>query len=168
MTMLQWACGSDRLLHVWHVFLVLYSCKCWCPKSWSGGIAEIWRAANETFWRLDSSSETCSVHHLSFATVINESWYTSYREHTSLLLRHTPKCELLVPLTDSRERTLTRHCLRQKFCSHFEANYLSCYCTELDCTASGLFTNIRLTIDLKRFFGAQADRDTNVLTAKAL
>lgn len=170
MTMLQWAWGSDRLLNVWHVFLVLCSCKCWCPKSWSGKIAEIWRAANETFWRPDasSSSETCSVHHLSFARVINESWYTSYREHTPLLLRHTPKCELLVPLMESRELTLTRRCLRQKLCSHVEAEYLSCYCTELDCTVNGLFTNIRLTIDLKRFFVAQVDRDTNVLTAKAL
>lgn len=114
-TMLQWAWGSDRLLHVSHVFLVLCSCKCCCPKSWSGEIAEIWRAANETFWRPDasSSSETCSVHHLSFARVINESWCTSYREHTSLLLRHTPKYELLVPLMDSRELTLTRRCLRQ-------------------------------------------------------
>lgn len=147
----------------------LYS-KCCCPKSWSGEIAEIWRAANETFWRPDasSSSETCSVHHLSFARVINEIWCTSYREHTSLLLRNTPKYELLVPLMDSRELTLTRRCLRQKLCSHVEAEYLSCYCTELDCTANGLFTNIRLTIDLKRFFVAQVDRDTNVLTAKAL
>lgn len=77
-TMLQWAWGSDRLLHVSHVFLVLCSCKCCCPKSWSGEIAEIWRAANETFWRPDasSSSVTCSVHHLSFARVINESWCT--------------------------------------------------------------------------------------------
>lgn len=168
--MLQWAWGSDRLLHVWHVFLVLCSCKCWCPKSWSGGIAEIWRAANETFWRPDasSSSETCSVHHLSFARVINESWYTSYWEHISLLLRHTPKCELLVPLTDSRELTLTHRSLREKLCSHVEAKYLSSYCMELDCTASDLLTNIRLTIDLKRFFVAQVDRDTNVLTAKAL
>lgn len=54
-----------------------------------GGAAEFLGAAHGTLQRRDTS--TPSMQQLSFATVINVSCYTTYRDHTSLLLSHAAK-----------------------------------------------------------------------------